>query len=357
MKLTYTITAEDYQEAIAFQIRLKQKTLFSRLRYWLGSWGLFLVSVYFGAARPEYPLTVRMIPAVIAALMLAIASGIRFSVERRAAGLLRKYVQSGALNEGFLGTHMLSVRRDTILLEYGRHSQKIFCRQVEDLHRCERTSFLMAGGVIFDLIPNAVLDKDGCREELIETIRNNILEMQREQSDVRRAAIEAEFPHTFCSCVANRERTARGLAAGYRMYYSTTAGWKGHQSICALILIYGLVTFFAGPDKTIGLLFIVIGFMLNRRLLTALSPLALSTARQTLMKQGSALADDFFYTTDREIVSISYGQEVRCDKRDVLEKRENREFLVFYTKNQRMVVIHKAAFTSPEQLTRFKNLL
>ena len=129
------------------------------------------------------------------------------------------------------------------------------------------------------------------------------------------------------------------------------------MAICMLILLYGLVTFFAGLDRTIGLLFIVIGISLNRRLLAALSPLALSTARQSLMEQGSTLADDFFYTTDQEIVSISYGQEVRCNKRDVLVRRENRDFLMFYTKDQRMIVVHKAACTSPEMLARFKNKL
>ena len=72
-------------------------------------------------------------------------------------------------------------------------------------------------------------------------------------------------------------------------------------------------------------------------------------------KRGSELADDFFYTTDREIVAVSYGQEVRCNKVDVAEMRENKEFLAFYTKDQRMVVIHKAACNTPETLARFKN--
>jgi len=358
MKLTYTITAEDYQEAVAFQLRLKQKTLFSRLRYWLGSWGLLVVALYFGWSSPEYSLPVRILPVCAAALMLAVASYVRFGVERRAARELQKYIRSGALNEGFLGVHTLTVRKETILLEYGRNSSKIFCRQAEDLHRSERTSFLIAGGVIFDLIPNTVLDQNDTREKLVGAIRDNLLEAQREQSDAQRAKIEAEFPHTFCSCAADRERTARGMAAGYRMYYSTMGAWKGHQTICMLILVYGLVMFFAGLDKIIGLIFIVLGLSLNRRLLAALSPLALSTARQTLLEQGlGTLADDFFYTTDREIVSVSFGQENRCGKRDVVAKRETREFLIFYTSDQRMVVIHKAAFTAPETGSRFRNLL
>lgn len=357
MKLTYTITAEDYQEAIAFQLRLKQKTAFSRLRYWLGSWGLLAVAIYFGVTRSAYSLPARILPAVAAAGMLLVVSWMRFHVDRRAARQLRRYLSSGAFDEGFLGFHTLSVRKDTILLEYGRSSHRILCRQVEDLHRCQQTSFLFAGGVIFDVIPNAVLDRDGCREKLVETIRNNLLEMQREQTGQRRAAIEAEFPHTLCVCGADRERTARGLAAGYRMYYSTMAAWKGHQTICMLILLYGLFTFFAGLDRTIGLLFIVIGLSLNRRLLAAVSPLGLSTARQTLSEQGRGLlCEDFFYTTDQELVSISFGQEVRCNKQDVTAMRETRAFLIFYTKTQQMVVVHKAA-CSEEELTRFRHLL
>lgn len=358
MKLSYTVTAEEYQQAVAFQIHLKQKTLFSRLRYWVGSWGLLLLAVYFALFRPQYTPLMRILPVAVAALMLAVASGIRFSVQYRAKRTLEKYVKAGVLNEGFLGLHMLSVRKDTILVEYGRTSQKIFCRQVENLYRDEKASYLMAGGVIFDIIPNAVLEQDGNRETLTELIRNNILELQQRQSELQREKIEAEAPLTYCSCAADRERTARGMAAGYRKYYHTVGAWKGHQTICAVILVYGVGTFFSGLDKTIGLLFIVIGLMLNRRVLVAFSPLALATARKSLQEQGyGTMADDFFYTTDREIVTVTFGQEFRCNKRDVLEKRETKEFLIFYTKDQKMAVIHKAAIKDPEDLIRFKNLL
>lgn len=358
MKLTYTISAEDYLEALAFQLRLNQKTLVSRLRYWLGSWGIFVIALWFGVTHPEYQIFMRVFPAAMAALMLIVASLIRFRVDQRAARQLNQLIKNNTLNAGFLGTHLLSVRRDTILLEYGQQSGKIFCRQVVDLHRNERTSFLMAGNVIFDLIPNAVLDENGRREQLMETIRNNTAELQREQSDSQRAEIDAEDPNTFCSCPTDRERTARGLTAGYRMYYSTSTAWKGQQTLRAVVLIYAVTALFSDSTRIIGLLCLLIGIFLNYRLLTVFTPMALSAARQPLLREGnSALAEDYFYTTDQDIVSVSYGHEVRCKKKDILEKRESKEFLVFYTGNQQMVVIHKAAFTSEEQLTRFKNLL
>ena len=355
MKLTYTITAEQHQEAIAFQLRMKQNSPYSALRYWLGNWGIFLASVGFSLLRSGFPLAVRLIPVVISGVLLVVTSVIRFSVDRQAAVQQRKSVESGAVNEGFLGTHILSVRKDTVLVEYGRHSQKIFCRQVEELRRGEKVSYLMAGGDIFELIPNEILDRDDCGEKLMETIRNNVVQMQQEQSEARRAAIEAEQPSTFCSCPVDKERTARSMAAGYRMYYRTNGAWKGQQTLRAVVLIYGLVMVIAGPNRGLGAAVAAVGLLLNRRLLTVLSPMVLSSVRRVLDKRGSELADDFFYTTDREIVAVSYGQEVRCNKVDVAEMRENKEFLAFYTKDQRMVVIHKAACNTPETLARFKN--
>ena len=70
MKLTYSITAEQHQEAIAFQLRMKQNSPYSALRYWLGNWGIFLASVGFSLLRSGFPLAVRLIPVVVSGVLL-----------------------------------------------------------------------------------------------------------------------------------------------------------------------------------------------------------------------------------------------------------------------------------------------
>ena len=354
-RLSYPVTAKDYQEAILFQIKLGQQTFYSRLRYYGGSWGLLLLCIYFAVSRPQYSAAARFLPLAAAVILVAVTSYFRFALKSRSARMLARLERNNSFEKGYLGTHTLSVDKREVTLHYGNTNKKIPLANVSQMYTLDQVTLLIADAAIFDLIPNEALDKDGNREGLVEALRSANSTAQKKAIDRKKEEIEQENPRVLVTAAADPERAAQGKAAGYRWFYSTMGAWKGHPTICAFILLYGLFTFFTGMQQTIGILFIILGIYLNRQMLSAFTPLGIQAARRLVAQSQDDLMVDFYYTTPKELVSVVCGEDIRCLKADVTAKRKSRHYLLFYTKDKNMVVIPRSVLTK-DQETQFYNL-
>ncbi len=351
-RLTYPVTAKDYQEAILFQIKLGQQTFFSRLRYFGGSWGLLLLCIYFAVNRPQYSAAARFLPLAAALILVAVTSYFRFALKSRSARMLARLEKNGSFEKGYLGTHTLTVDKKEVTLHYGNTNKKVPLANLSQMYTLEEVSLLIADAAIFELIPNSVLAENGNRETLVEALRSSGSETQTRALKQKEEEIRKEEPRIFVTCPSDAERAAFGKAAGYRWFYSTLGAWKGHPTICAFILLYGFFMFFTGMQQTLGLLFIILGIYLNRRMLSAFTPLGIQAARRQLAERTDQLSMDFYYTTAKELVTIVCGEELRCKKADVVSKRKNRQYLFFFTKDQNMLIIPRSVLTK-DQESRF----
>lgn len=354
MKLIYSVSHADYKEAILFQLRQKQKSPLTMLRYWVGNIGFFGLAVFFALSRTAYPPWLRIAPVVVAAIMLALGSYSVFALRAQADRLLKRYIENGTLDKDFWKPHTLIVSQDSLKLSYGGKTMKIPCTDAGAIYRGDSASLLIAEGAIFDIIPNDTLDRDSAGDLLTRTIRESVESLRAKQAKAISDELEKEDIKTICSGIGNVAQYEEGQLLGYRMYYSTLHAWKGSQTICIILLCYGLFMAISGLEVYIGLAFIVIGILLNRRLLTTFTPIARLMLRQQLASDGvEDGGTDYYYTTETELVSVVSGLTLRLKKKDIVAKRETKKFLIFYTDNQNMLVIPKTVFDTESQETAF----
>ena len=358
MNLTYRVEKEDYREAIEFQLRLKQNTLISKISYWVVAWGLVIICIYFALTRTSLSAFVRFAPLVLSSLMLAFASYLRFGIKYRSGKIMQSFEKTGTLEKGYLGKHKLSVNGEFLNLQYGNTNKTIKCSSVGDIYQGEKDSFIIADGVMFEIIPNEVLDRDGNREKLTEEIRCAIESEFSGESRSLEQRVEADQPRTLVKADTDMERSVKGLVTGYRMFYTTRDAWAGHQTVRMLILVYGIFIAATGLNVYLGLGFTLIGIFLNRQFFMTMSPMVYSIARKTIMGERTEKSStDYYYTTDYELVSIDCGRVKRCRKSEIKTKRKTKNYFVYYTSNKNMIVIPRMIMPSANLDTRFEKLM
>lgn len=166
MDLHYTIEQHHYEDTVAFQLRLRRAKKASALRYYISNGLLCGFAVYFFLFRPEYAWYVRLAPVVIAAVMIALTTAQRSCSPRTIQATVRRYIKLKIIEPGYLGPHSLSIDSQEATLTYGQTSQTIALKQCSLVHGEDSVSFLLGGGVIFEIIPNDVLNTEDHRATL-----------------------------------------------------------------------------------------------------------------------------------------------------------------------------------------------
>ena len=373
MKLTYVVTEETYAEAIRYQRQLQNRQPAAQLRFW-GMNLIFLgAAVWFFFARTQYAVTLRFAPLLMAAVLFALSFWRRSSSPARVRGILKRYQSQGMLSDGFIGEHTLLVEHGKIRRKAGKNWQDADASAFGALQDLDRTTLLIAGGVILDTIPREILDKGGTREKLLAAIRQENKQTDKgkissesssheEQTEderrleiLRRAGL-AEEPVRMAGWKVDQASYVRGMVEGHRRYYSTVPAWRGGQTVRILLFVYGVIMLATRQNIYIGLAFLLIGLLLNRQLLVTFSPLSYRVVNhqyESIAGPGSKDEEEVFYRTRNSIGAVFLGQRQYTRNEDIAARRTSSGFTFLYSKSGQMYVLPDKAFSENAQKEAF----
>ena len=352
MKLTYVVTEDVYAEAIRYQRQLQNRQPAAQVRFWGLNLAFTAAAVWFFIVRKDYAIWLRLMPLLMAAVLIGLSAWRRSSGEARAKGILRQYIRQGALEEGFLGEHTLLVEHGKIRRKAGKTWQDVSAASFGALKDLDKSVLLIAGGVILDTIPAETLSQQGVRKKLLEAIA-----AESGVKDPAEAASEDEaYPENIpeaeavASWKADRQTYVRGMVEGHRRYYSMLQAWRGSQLMRIIVLLYGVVVLALRLNIYIGIAFLLIGILLNRQLLVTFSPLSYSVVNkqfETACPEGKDPGREIFYRTKRRIGALFLGQKQETEITKITGARRAEGFTFLYSKEGQMYVLPDVAFEDP----------
>lgn len=174
MKLNYFITQKNYEDVIAFQLRLQRSKRKSLIQYIITNGIFIILGVYFLIAHPESAWWVRLGVLAMAAVLLIITTDKRSCSPRKVHRTYKNYVRLNMIQEGYIGPHTLIVnaKDQTIIQKFGNECNTIEIDRCAWVNGENSISMILGSGVIFEIIPNEILDEDDNRERLRAFIVN-----------------------------------------------------------------------------------------------------------------------------------------------------------------------------------------
>lgn len=358
MRLNYTITEEIYAEVIAYQMRLHNNQKSQILKYFVSNILFCGFAVYFLVTRTDYAWWVRLMPVVMAAILLALSTHKRVNLPGRARAALKRYMRDGTLEEGFIGPHTLIIEKGMVRRGAGSNWLEASCGEVGNLLELEHSELLVARGVIFELIPKTVLNADGNRERLIKALREGYSDAASEHAEAEEAEKEAFSRDADAEVHWTVEEPVyvRGMVEGHRRYYRTRQAWKGSQTVRMIIFLYGVVVLCMRLNLYIGLAFVLIGILLNRQLLVTFSPLSYWVVRKQIEKIRGAkesMGEEIFYIKEDRLTVLCMEQSQSTAIGDISNWKTAPGYTFLYTRSGQMYVIPDAAFPDVKERNAF----
>ena len=166
MQLNYTITQEHYEDVIAFQLKLQRSKRRSLIQYIVTNAIFIILAVYFLVTHPESSVWSRLGVMGMAAAMLVLTTDRRSCSPGKVRRTYKRYVRLKLIQDGFIGPHTLLVDKNSVTQKFGDQSNTIEIKRCAWVNGENRISMILGGGVIFEIIPNEVLDQNGNRERL-----------------------------------------------------------------------------------------------------------------------------------------------------------------------------------------------
>ena len=166
MQLNYTITQEHYEDVIAFQLKLQRSKRRSLIQYIVTNAIFIILAVYFLVTHPESSVWSRLGVMGLAAAMLVLTTDRRSCSPGKVRRTYKRYVRLKLIQDGFIGPHTLLVDKNSVTQKFGDQSNTIEIKRCAWVNGENRISMILGGGVIFEIIPNEVLDQNGNRERL-----------------------------------------------------------------------------------------------------------------------------------------------------------------------------------------------
>jgi len=347
MRLNYNITEELYAEVIAYQMRLHNNQKSQILKYWISNVLFCGFALYFMIVRTEYAWWLRLMPLLMAAVLLVLSTHKRVNLPKRAKAALKRYMRDKTLEAGFIGPHTLVVEKGMVRRGAGTSWTEVSCDEVGNFLDLEHSELMTARGVIFELIPRAVLDADGNREKLHRAIEEGHSDEAKNHMEARQEALSQEAEDEVHWKV-DEAAYIRGMVEGHRRYYRTRQAWKGSQTVRMIIFLYGVIVLCMRLNLYIGLAFVLIGILLNRQLLVTFSPLSYWVVRKQVEKirgMREDLGEEIFYVSEKKLTVLCMGETQSTDMEDISNWKTAPGYTFLYTKSGQMYVIPDAAFS------------
>ncbi len=350
MKLVYKVDENMYAEAVEYQMNIRYRQPSQVLVYLATSIGFTVLALYFAVTRGEYSWWIRLAPVAMALIVFGLQTYRRTNLPARAKSSTKRMLRQKMLSSGYFGEHTLIVENGQIRCKADGKWTEVQTAAFGALLKQKTVTLLIANGVIFEIIPNAVLEQDNVLHELQVLLSpEQASRFEEAESAVPDALMEVSWE-------VDQNLYVQGMVTGHRKYYSTLGAWRGSPLIRLIILGYGFVVLALRLNIYIGLAFILIGLLLNRQLLVTFSPLSYAVvSRQVEQAKGNrtSMGTETFYITKTMLHVHCMGQLQKTKLAEICAHRQNNAFDFFYTKDGQMVVLPAAVFGSAEERDTF----
>ena len=354
MKLTYQVTEEIYAQVIEYQMKLNFSRPVQKIKYI----GLNLVfgafAVYFAVDRSAYSVWIRFAPLLMALILFALSTWKRTNLSKRAGQTLKRLIASNTLEKEFLGTHTLIFEEDKLRRGYGKNWAELTGMEISGYEQLPDAVILFGKGMIFEIIPNAVLDKNDNRSRFHEEIRRLQMAGLHPSASEESESLPADHDYSL-TWHLEQEEYIRGMVQGHRSYYRTLQAWKGRQTVRIVVLLYGVVLLALRLNFYLGAAFLLIGILLNRQLFLTFSPLSTVIVRNQLIRilgDRTDMGEETFYTAGKEFGAVCMGQVQRGSRDEILSVQNRYGYLFIYTGSAQMYVIPDRACSDTSEKTR-----
>lgn len=267
MKLTYTVTENDYIQLLSQLISKKDRKPFSMLTLFLLTIGQMGIVAWLCATRVERQNWVYLI---VWSLLIAFITVLRrCTVRARAKGTLYRLKSNGQLVEDYWKPHRLEETDDGLRLTFG--GTRILCPpgHLGALEENGDLLYIYADGTIFDIIPASAFSSRSKKENVLaalESFRGRPAELPPELA-------ESEEEDVSITLSYEEGGFLKEQVAAYRTLYARYQAVKTSSLLKLGVSIFFVVyTVYQGSRGTIALA-AALCLLLNRDHLLAFTPL------------------------------------------------------------------------------------
>lgn len=360
MKINYEITEEQYVEVVEYQMRLRNNQPIKRLKFWLSNILFFGLAIYFCILRSDYSWLIRIMPIVMALILLGLSLYPRLKIKKRAEAAVKQYKSNGTLQKGYIGLHTLIIDKGIVKRHFANAWTEINCNEVVHLQKLKFSTILIAHNVFFEMIPNEVLDKEDNREQLESALLNGRDEVDLQIKQKINMQLLEEHIKIKLSWKVIKSVYIKGQVHGHRWFYLTRQAWDSNQIIRTIILLYGISQLVSGTNIYIGLSFIFVGLLINRQMIISMTPLSYVIVKQQLEKilgMKENIGEEEFYITQDELMAVFTGEIQKVKLKEISKIRKTKEYIFIYTNNLNMVVVPNQVFQSQKEKEMFFKLV
>lgn len=350
MNYTYRVTEELYIQLILFQY--KNRNGIKKILFIAGNTLFLVIGIYLLLAKNAYSIWTR----TAIALMLGITA-LTFVLRQKTVGLrARKAVEDlkeqQLLSADYFGIHTLIFNNENLQLSYNKSRSELNYTEVTGFVEQRDFYLIMHGKHIFEIIP-----KDAIQTEDVKGITEKIRTAKKRMKEQTVLELEKEFELPCAKKVyweQSPEDCAKALAEGYRLYFLTTRAWlQGHQLIRTIILLYGMFMMIFNFGRVIGIIFVIIGLLLNRQFIMAFSPLAVAITKHRLEQKcadGNYDEKSCFLMQEGHMATYNAGEVQRAEIEKINNCRWGSRYAYLYTSNNQMLCIASRGFNEEDKI-------
>lgn len=333
MRLSYTVSREEYLSALLYLLRRKNRTPWRRFTAFMLTAGQFLGVLVFSLSG-ALPREKAAVLVLLSGLVLVLNLCFYLPTPWRARLLFWRMKRDGQWNPEFEKTHQLTWQEDKLLLQYGKVRQKLAAASITQLVRWRGSLLVMTGEALFCIIPAAAWGGEDARLQAFQReVRERKFRQSKEQIQVKRGELEAQgiapyrYDYPWETYLRDLKRAHRAAYAG-RIGWSLSSvlrvcgalllvvlGWRTPAPLAALVLLYPYIRTFS--------------FLLDRQLTR-------ETEAIRSFAPGRAVE---FYETESCLVFLGEIHCLEIPREDVLAVHRIGSGVALYLKNRMILPI------------------
>lgn len=249
MKLSYTVSKEEYLSALLFLLRRKSRTPMRIFTTFMLTLGQFMGVLAFCLLDSLDPWKKAVL--LILSVIVGFANGLMcLPTPWKARMLLWRTKRNGQWDSEYEKRHNLFWEEDKLVLQYGKVRQKLPAVSVSELPVWKGALLVMTGDVLFCVIPAAVFEgkKAALRDKLIREICDHKFRESREQIREKREELKkkGEIPYRYHY---DEKTYLEALREACRRVYLTGLAWRMPE-ILRLLTVLGLIAVAVGVTTT-----------------------------------------------------------------------------------------------------------
>lgn len=346
--LNYSVTPEDYEEMIRYELVKKKEKPLSKMDFWIGVGGP-LILVFFLVAF-DLKTWLKVVCCLgIAASIFTLFFRTHF-LDTRTRIAMRQVRQNGAKYKDFWERHHLYVRNEYLYVEYGRNKLSIDCKNIEGIDNTGNLALIRQEDGFLDIIPYREVSESDLERTLNDIERARHAKENRDMAAHRQMTMpRAQYVQTVSM---TREEVADKLVALKHYSYRSPYGWSITE-VVLLLAALGVAIFCLSTRQLWPSVLAVVVFCLA--LYSALYVFLPAYRKETLRGIYEAGEDGYQLVLTPEKVYVYCRYRVISDLRTQLKKivtLPDGTMGLFFAKRKMMFVPAEYAADFREALSR-----